>query len=48
MIGLASYRVEFCVIGLDPLRYAGARLADRWAAWRVTIGVVVVLVGLLL
>jgi hypothetical protein len=30
-IGLASYRVRFGVIGSDPLRYEGARLADRWA-----------------
>jgi hypothetical protein len=34
-IGLASYRVGFDVIGLDLLHYAGARPADRWAAWGV-------------
>jgi hypothetical protein len=28
-IGIASYRVRFGVIGSDPLRYAGARLADH-------------------
>jgi hypothetical protein len=34
-IGLASYRVGFDVIRSDPLRYAGARPIDCWAAWRV-------------
>jgi phage baseplate assembly protein W len=29
-IRVASYRVEFSVIGSDPLPYAGARSADHW------------------
>jgi hypothetical protein len=30
-IGLASYRVEFSVIGPDVLHYVGAQPADHWA-----------------
>jgi hypothetical protein len=41
-IGLASYRVGFGVIGLNPFRYTSAHptyrlatMASCWAAWRV-------------